>query len=281
MKAFLGIGLLGEGFVRAMISKGEQVQVWNRTASKAKNLEQYGAKAFENVADAVKNADVVHVALKDDATVDDVLADAEAGLKPAAIIVDHTTTSIEGAQHRTEAWKSKGFQYQHAPVFMGPKNALESTGYMLVSGDQDLIRKLEAQLSSMTGQLLNFGEKVGKAAAMKLTGNLFLIGFNGALADTIAFSNSTGISSKELTQLFAEWNPGASVQARLERMAGNDFSDPSWRLEMARKDAGLMLKEAEKKDTTLHVIPGVAALMDEWIEKGHGKEDWTIIGKVE
>lgn len=281
MKAFLGIGLLGEGFVRAMISKGGQVQVWNRTFSKAKDLEQYGAIAFENIADAVKNAEVVHIALKDDATVEEALSNAEAGLKPGAILVDHTTTSIEGAQQRTEKWKSKGFQYQHAPVFMGPKNALESTGYMLVSGDQELISKLEAQLAAMTGKLVNFGEKVGKAAAMKLTGNLFLVGVNGAMADMIAFSNSTGITSGELMQLFAQWNPGASVPARLRRMTGDDFSEPSWRLEMARKDTGLFLKEAGKNGISLNVIPGVAALMDEWIEKGYGKEDWTIIGKIE
>jgi len=281
MKAFLGIGLLGAGFVRPMINKGNEVQVWNRTASKAKELEKYGAKAFENIADAVKNAEVIHLALKDDATVDEALAKAEARLKPGVIIIDHTTTSIEGAQQRTEKWKSKGFQYQHAPVFMGPKNALESTGFMLVSGDQNLIGKLESQLSGMTGKLLNFGEEVGKAAAMKLTGNLFLVGFNGALADAIAFSNSVGISSDELSNLFAEWNPGNSLPARMKRMASDDFNNPSWRLEMARKDTGLFLKEAEQKGIKLNVIPGVAALMDKWIEKGHGKEDWTIIGKVE
>ena len=47
MKAFLGIGLLGNGFVRAMLKKSDKVQVWNRTASKAKELEEYGAKAFD------------------------------------------------------------------------------------------------------------------------------------------------------------------------------------------------------------------------------------------
>ncbi|MGN6267705.1 MAG: NAD(P)-dependent oxidoreductase [Ginsengibacter sp.] len=280
MKAFLGIGLLGAGFVRAMINKGDQLQVWNRTFSKAKDLEQYGAKAFEDIAEAVKGAEVVHVALKDDATVDEALSKAEKGLTPGAIIIDHTTTSIEGAQQRTKYWNSKGFQFQHAPVFMGPKNALESTGYMLVSGDQDLINKLSPQLSAITGKLLNFGEVAGRAAAMKLTGNLFLIGFNGALADTIAFSNAVGISKQDLMQLFAEWNPGGSLPSRMERMTGDDFSDPSWRLEMARKDAGLFLKEADKKGITLNVIPGVANLMDEWIEKGQGKEDWTVIGKV-
>lgn len=279
MKAFLGIGLLGNGFVRAMIKNGENVQVWNRTASKAKDLEEIGAKAFENIEDAVRGADVVHIALKDDANVDDALAQAEAGLQPGAIIVDHTTTSVEGAKTRTEKWKSKSFQYQHAPVFMGPSNALESTGYMLVSGDQALIKKLEPSLSAMTGKLLNFGEEVGKAAAIKLTGNLFLVGFNGALADTISFSSSLGISTEELTQLFAEWNPGSSVSGRLNKMTGDDFTDPSWRLEMARKDTGLFLEEAKKKEVHLTVIPAVADLMDEWIEKGHGKDDWTIIGK--
>ena len=281
MKAFLGIGLLGAGFVRAMINKGDQLQVWNRTFSKAKDLEQYGAKAFEDIAEAVKGAEVVHLALKDDATVDEALSKAEKGLTPGAIIIDHTTTSIEGAQQRTKYWNSKGFQFQHAPVFMGPKNALESTGYMLVSGDQDLINKLNRQLSAITGKLLNFGEVVGRAAAMKLTGNLFLIGFNGALADTIAFSNAVGISKQDLMQLFAEWNPGGSLPSRMKRMTGDNFSEPSWRLEMARKDAGLFLKEADKKGITLNVIPGVAKLMDEWIEKGQGKEDWTIIGKVD
>jgi 3-hydroxyisobutyrate dehydrogenase len=281
MKTFIGTGLLGFGFVRAMISKGEKLQVWNRTGSKAKELEQYGAKAFDNIEDAVRGADVVHIALKDDASVDEALAKAEAGLTPGAIIADHTTTSVEGAKKRTEDWKKKGFFYQHAPVFMGPKNALDSAGYMLVSGDLDLIQKIETQLSSMTGTLVNFGDEVGKAAAMKLTGNLFLVGLTGVIADTIAFSNALGISSKDLTQLFTQWNPGESVMPRLQRMTGNDFSDPSWRLEMARKDTGLMLKESDKKGIKLNVIPGVAALMDEWMEKGHGKEDWTIIGKLD
>jgi 3-hydroxyisobutyrate dehydrogenase len=164
---------------------------------------------------------------------------------------------------------------------MGPKNALESTGYMLVSGDQELIKKLEPQLSALTGKLINFGNEAGKAAAMKLTGNLFLIAFGASIADMLSFAESMGISTCELSHLFDQWNPGASLPRRIQRMSGNDYSDPSWRLEMARKDTGLFLKEAEQKGQKLHIIPAVAALMDEWIKKGHGKEDWSIIGKSE
>ena len=281
MKAFLGTGLLGSGFVRAMISKGEHVQVWNRTFAKAKELEQYGATAFEDIAKAVSNADVVHLALKDDATVDEALKAAEGGLKQGAIIVDHTTTLVEGARRRTKEWESKGFLYQHAPVFMGPQNALESTGFMLVSGDQKLIKTLEPHLSSITGKLINFGEEAGKAAAMKLAGNLFLVAFTAGIADTLALALGLHISTNELLQLFSEWNPGNALPGRIKRMTADDFSNASWRLDMARKDTGLFIREAMDKEVTLNVIPAVAILMDEWIDKGHGKDDWAIIGKVE
>lgn len=137
MKAFLGMGLLGSHFVQAMINRGDAVQVWNRTASKATELEKYGAKAFRNVADAVKGAELIHVTLKDDASVNEVLEAASTGFGAGAIIIDHTTTTKEGAIERTQKWRERGFFYQHAPVFMGPANALEASGFMLVSGDQD------------------------------------------------------------------------------------------------------------------------------------------------
>lgn len=281
MKAFLGIGLLGHGFVRAMIRNGEQVQVWNRTFSKAKELEQYGAVAFESISDAVKNVSMIHLALKDDSSVDEALKNAESGLTPGATIIDHTTTSVEGAKKRTIEWQSKGYHFQHAPVFMGPKNALESTGHILVSGNQDLIQKLGPELSALTGELVNFGEEVGKAAAMKLAGNLSLVAFTAGIGDVLSFARAMNISVDELSKLFSTWNPALGLPARFQRMTGGDFSTPSWRLEMARKDTGLFMQEVADKGETLKVIPVVAALMDEWIKKGHGKEDWTVIGKSE
>ncbi|WP_315814569.1 NAD(P)-binding domain-containing protein [Paraflavitalea speifideaquila] len=142
MRAFLGMGLLGANFVKALRKKGVEVNVWNRTGAKATALEAEGAKAFSDVAAAVSGAEIIHITLKDDASVDEVLANASAGFKKGVIIIDHTTTSAQGAIERTANWKEKGFTYLHAPVFMGPANALDSSGYMLVSGDQVVIGQL-------------------------------------------------------------------------------------------------------------------------------------------
>ena len=279
MKAFLGMGLLGSNFVKAMLQKGDTVQVWNRTAAKAKALEQYGAKAFDNIEDAVQGADTIHVTLKDDATVDEVLAAASKGFQPGAIIIDHTTTSVKGAIQRTAYWKNQGFTYLHAPVFMGPQNALESTGFMLVSGDQSVIEKHESGFSKMTGKLINFGAEEGKAAGIKLSGNLFLLSLTAGLADALALAKVHGIAPSELLTLFNTWNPGAMAPARLKKISEGKFNEPSWELNMARKDAGLMINAASEAGTTLAIIPAIAAVMDQWIANGHGTDDWSVIAK--
>jgi 3-hydroxyisobutyrate dehydrogenase len=276
MKAFLGMGLLGSNFVRAMIKKGETVQVWNRTTSKAQELEKVGAKVFVRVQDAVQGATEIHCTLKDDAAVDEVLKAAEIGLTPGAIIIDHTTTSKEGAVKRTQTWKEKGFTYLHAPVFMGPANALDATGFMLLSGDETIINTLSPALSKMTGKLLYFGTEVGKAAAMKLAGNAFLVCLTAGLKDTLTLSKALGVSIEDLLTLFNSWNPGAHVPARLQRMTGADHTQPSWELNMARKDTQLFLDAAQNQ---LVLMPAIAALMDEFISKGFGNHDWTVIGK--
>lgn len=278
MVAFLGMGLLGSNFVKAMIAKGGQVQVWNRTTEKATALEAFGAKAFQQVQDAVHGAAVVHLTLKDDAAVDEVLAAAEPGLMKGAVIVDHTTTSAEGAIRRTKEWKEKGYTYLHAPVFMGPQNALESTGYILVSGDQEVIRKMEPSLSKMTGKVLNYGPEEGRAAGIKLIGNCFLVGFTASVADALLLAKSLQVPVKDVAGLFSEWNPGAQILGRMHRLTSANYDQPSWELNMARKDVGLFMEAAANNGTDLISIPAIAAEMDKWIEQGFGNKDWTVIG---
>lgn len=281
MISFLGTGLLGANFTRALLKRGEDVHVWNRTADKAKALEAEGAKAFDHVADAVRGASRIHLTLSDDQAVDQVLQQAIAGLQSGAIIIDHTTTSAPGAAKRSEQWKQRGCVYIHAPVFMGPISALEATGIMMVCGDQQIIEKLSPELSKMTGKLWNLGPVPDKAAAIKLLGNLFHISLLGAVADLLALADSLKVPASELGELLELLNPGAVVQGRLKKIASNTFNDASWELAMSRKDARLMMEQAASTQSTLCVIPGIAKRMDLWLEKGHAKDDWTIIATDE
>lgn len=279
MIAFLGMGHLGANFVTALLRKGEQVQVWNRTAAKAMPLEALGATVYEQAEDAVRGASRIHLTLKDDDSVDEILEVASLGFEPGVLIIDHTTTSAAGAAKRTDLWKQRGYTYLHAPVFMGPQNALESTGTMLVSGDQELIGQVEPELAKMTGKVINFGPKNNTAAGMKLIGNLFLIALTAGIADALSLAKAQGISPDQVGALLNAWNPAAMVPARLNKITSNTFDQPTWELNMARKDARLMMEGAELGGTSLMAIPAIALVMDQWIASGHGHDDWTVIAK--
>ncbi len=279
MIAFFGMGMLGSGFVRALRRRGESVQVWNRTHAKAQALEADGARAFAEPADAARGAVRIHLSLSDDAAVDDVLERAREGFAPGVVIVDHSTTSASGTAERAKRWEERGIAFLHAPVFMGPQNALESTGLMLTSGDPARVEALSPALAAMTGKLTNLGPRPDAAAAFKLMGNLFLMFLTTGLADMLALAKAMEVSPDDASKLFDMFNPGATVGARMKRITDAKFSEPSWELSMARKDARLMLEEAERAHVPLAVLPAIAARMDAVIAQGHGGDDWTVLAK--
>lgn len=278
MIAILGTGLVGSGFARALCKRGETVHVWNRTAAHAERLREVGAVPFARASDAIAGADRIHVVVKDDAAVDAVLA--AAAPQAGAILYDHTTTSTEGARRRTAQWASRAVTYLHAPIFMGPTNAAESTGTMMISGDRTVCAAARAVLAPMTGKLVDLGERVDAAAAFKLMGNLFLMALTSGFADLLALAKAMDVPAAEATKLFEFFNPGATLRARLDRMVAGKYDQTSWGLAMARKDAGIILAEAAAGGVPLAIIPAVAARMDAVLaEPGVAELDWTILGR--
>jgi 3-hydroxyisobutyrate dehydrogenase len=277
--AWYGIGLLGGGFVRAARRRGDDVRVWNRTHTKAQALEADGARAFADPAEAARGAARIHLTLADDAAVDDVLERARGGFDKDVVVVDHTTTTASGSAARAARWKERGVAFLHAPVFMGPQNALESSGLMLASGDDAVFARVRAALEPMTGTLRWLGGRPEKAAAFKLLGNLYLMFLQTGFADMLALAKALGVAPGDAATLLDSFNPGASAPARLLRMIGAAWSSPSWELAMARKDVRLMLDEATRANVPLAVLPAIAARMDAVIAEGHGADDWTVIAK--
>jgi 3-hydroxyisobutyrate dehydrogenase len=279
MIAFFGMGLLGSNFARAALRRGEQVQVWNRSAGKARALEPAGAKAFDDPAQAARGATRIHLALSDDAAVDEVLLRARPGFEAAVTVVDHTTTSPAGARARAERFQAEGITFLHAPVFMGPQNALESTGVMLASGDPACFERARPALENMTGKVVFLGQEPDRAASFKLLGNLFLMFMTAGLADMLSLARSLDIAAEDAAKLFEVFNPAATLPGRITRILAANFEQPSWELQMARKDARLMIEAAQRAASPLAIVPSIAAVMDRFIEQGHAHHDWTVIAR--
>lgn len=278
--AFFGTGLMGSGFVRRFRANGHEVNVWNRSAAKARALEADGAKAFDDPAAALAGAERIHLSLSDDASVDAVLEPIAASIPKATWIVDHTTTAVRPTAERIARWNSRDRTFVHVPVFMAPANALEGSGLMLVSGEKVRHDALLPALQKMTGNVIYLGEAPERAAAFKLFGNLTLIGMMGVLGDVNRLAHAVGIPTSEAFSLFKHFNPGQLLPSRAARIESGDLTSPSFEVSMARKDVRLMIEEAQRGGIDLFVMPGVAAMFDAAIARGEGALDAAAAARV-
>lgn len=274
--AYLGTGLLGSGFVEAAAKRGERIVVWNRTKDKARSLERFGVGVADTPADAVRGATRVHVVLKDDAVVEQVLAAARPGLGQDTIVVDHTTTQPKLTADRSARLNAAGVRYIHCPVFIGPAAARKGLGTILASGPRDLFDAVKPALSAMAERVEYFGERADLAAIYKLSGNAFIIGVTALAADVFALASASGLAATDALRVLDFLNPTAMINSRGKAMIAHNY-EPGFEIAMARKDVRLMIETAG--DKPLAALPGIAARMDHIIAEGRGADDLAVIGK--
>jgi 3-hydroxyisobutyrate dehydrogenase-like beta-hydroxyacid dehydrogenase len=275
--AFLGTGLLGSAFVEAALQRGgDEITVWNRTAEKARALEQFGARAAASPADAVRGASRVHLVLKDDAVVEEVIAALRPGLEDHAIIVDHSTTQPERTATRSRRLNAESVRYLHCPVFIGPAAARAGQGTILAAGPQPLYDAVKAPLARMAAKVQYLGERPDLAAVYKLCGNAFIIGLNALVADVFSIAAGADVPPADTLGVLELFNPAAVIAGRGRSMAAGDFT-PSFELAMARKDVRLMMETAS--ELPLAALPSIAARMDTLISEGRGGDDLAVMGK--
>jgi 3-hydroxyisobutyrate dehydrogenase-like beta-hydroxyacid dehydrogenase len=274
--AFLGTGLLGGALAEAAAKRGETITAWNRTADKARALEAFGIRAAATPADAVRGAERVHLVLKDDAVVDEVIAALRPGLDADAIVVDHTTTQPALTAERSRRLNGEGVRFLHCPVFIGPAAARAGQGTIMSAGPRALFDAVQPALARMAPRVEYLGERPDLAAVYKLCGNAFIIGLSALVADVLSIAAASDVPPAVALRVVELFNPSSTITGRGRAMSQGNFA-PSFELAMARKDVRLMLETAD--GLPLAALPAIAARMDALIAEGHGGEDLAVLGR--
>jgi len=149
---FVGTGIMGTPMVMNLIKGGHQVQVWNRTFSKLKGLEEVGAKACHQLSEVGKDVDLLVVMLSDGKTCDEVLFQQDGAvseLKKNSIVIVMSSIPVKTAKHQNERCLSLGLRYLDAPVSGGEKGAKDATLAIMVGGEEDTFTEAQAVLNCM------------------------------------------------------------------------------------------------------------------------------------
>jgi 3-hydroxyisobutyrate dehydrogenase-like beta-hydroxyacid dehydrogenase len=70
------------------------------------------------------------------------------------------------------------------------------------------------------------------------------------------------------------------MPARAHEVVDGTFDAPTFTVAMARKDLELVLQEAQRHESDLCIVPGVAKMFDEGIARGDGSRDVNAAARL-
>jgi 3-hydroxyisobutyrate dehydrogenase len=157
---WIGLGRMGEAMVMRLLKAGHTVHVWNRTASKAAHLADYGAKIEKDKLD-LAGCDVVFTMVSTTDDLKEVLfgpGGLVTGSARPQLVVDSSSISQEGSAEIRQRLESMGVAYLCAPVSGNAKVAKAGKLLVVASGPKPQYERIEPYLQAMARKTMWVGE---------------------------------------------------------------------------------------------------------------------------
>ena len=157
---WIGLGRMGEAMVKRLTKAGHGVSVWNRTASKAAPLAEYGATIAGSKQD-LATCDFVFTMVSTTDDLKQVLfgdGGLVAGNVKPKVVVDSSSISQEGSAEIRERLEALGVAYLCAPVSGNAKVAKAGKLLVVASGPKALYEQAEPYLQAMARKVMWVGE---------------------------------------------------------------------------------------------------------------------------
>ena len=269
--AVLGLGIIGSRAAARLGEAGWAVSCWSRTP---KGLDGEAATARE----AVREAEVVSIYLKDAPALRGVIGGLDGALVPGTIVLNHSTVDLETTMW-LDAWCcERGCRFLDAP-FTGSKVAAGSGQLVYyIGGDPDLAAELDAYLSATSRSRLPCGP-VGAATVVKLTTNLISACTVQAMAEALAITTRHGVPAERLIQAVAENVSGSPLAAmKFPTMVAGNF-ETHFSLSNMGKDTRYMVALAQSAGLETPAIRAVSQRLADLCEQGLGDLDYSALAK--
>jgi 3-hydroxyisobutyrate dehydrogenase len=265
---------MGLPMARNMAKAGIEVRAWNRSREKAEPLAEAGVAVADTAGEAASGASVVLTILSDTDAVISTMEGSDgalAGAEQGAIWLQMSTIGIEGTERCATLAEQHGLVLVDAPVVGTKQPAEQGKLTVLASGPEDARAPCEPIFDAVAQKALWLGE-AGTGTRMKLVINSWLLSLVEGLGETIAFAEGIDIDPAQ----FLETISGGPIDNAYAQMKGSMMIEhsfePAFKLELAAKDAGLVLEAIERHDLDLPMLEAIRARLDEAAEE-HGEKD--------
>lgn len=274
MLAFLGTGVMGAPMARNLAEAGLDVRAWNRTRKKAEPLAEHGVEVAGSPEEAVRGAEIVVTMLADGPAVDAAMDDggALAAMADGAVWLQMSTVGIAATEALAALAEERGVPFVDAPV-LGTKKPAEDGALIVVASGPDVARETCAPVFEAVGSKTLWLGPAGTGTRAKLVLNNWVLSLTESVAETVALAEALDLDP----QLFLDTIAGGPLDSPYAQLKGGAMIarefPVSFALELALKDARLVLEAAERHDHEAPLMEAVERQMGRAVEAGHGDED--------
>jgi 3-hydroxyisobutyrate dehydrogenase len=226
--AFIGLGNMGLGMAQRLLQAGHELRVYNRTKSKAEQLERAGARCYLTPREACTDVDAVIAMTADDMSSRAVWSGPEgvlaARLAPRALAIECSTLSRKWVLELAAQARAQNLRYIDSPVTGLPDSAAAGTLTLLVGADASDLESARAILSAVGNRILHFGD-VGSGTAYKLIINMIGAVQIASLAEGMALAERAGLDLQSVADAIATGQAASPQVVRNARRIVDDDHD--------------------------------------------------------
>jgi 3-hydroxyisobutyrate dehydrogenase-like beta-hydroxyacid dehydrogenase len=282
---FIGLGVMGEPMCRNLAQKSDASIVgFDRDPAPLERLARHGVTAARSVKDLADGAVVVFLCLPSGEVVHE-LAHAPDGLlhhiAPGQIVVDCSTSSVDVTRKLQRDFAERGATFIDAPIARTRAAAEAGKLSVMVGADSVTFETVKPFISTFAEEITLCGA-VGAGQVLKILNNMILFQIVTVLSEAKSIAEHAGVDAAVLFETLAKGSADSFALRNhgMKAVLTGDFPLRAFSVEYARKDLRYALQLAQSAGIETSGARTVAALFDQAIAAGMGKNYWPVISRL-
>jgi 3-hydroxyisobutyrate dehydrogenase-like beta-hydroxyacid dehydrogenase len=247
---FIGLGRMGQPMAENLLKAGYRLKVYNRTASKMEPFTARGVETASHPGATLVTGGIVVSMVPDDAALEEIVRSAGflEHLGPGGIHLSMSTVAPATSRNLAQLHAHYGSHYVDAPVFGAPPAAAAQQLWICEAGPQAAKERVRPVLEALSQGIFDFGETVGAANMVKLSGNFISFAAAQALREVLRLAKKSGIDPLQIVEMFTQTLFPIGIYQHFGKQLALD-PDRVSRSWIAVKDVGLFEEMARQQES--------------------------------
>ncbi|VUC30163.1 unnamed protein product [Clonostachys rosea] len=233
----------------------------NRTLSKGEELQKAGAIPESEFEGLVNQSSIVFTMITDDQVLDNLVnkvLQTDINLQ-GKIWIDTSTVHPETCHRCFNKLTERGATFVASPVFGASPVAAEGKLIFAMAGTVSAIDRLRPFIIDVMGRkIIDMGEDVRKSSLLKISGNIFVLGFQELIAEAQVFAEKSELGTAQMEEFIGSMF-GPVLQSYSKRMTSGAYAPPldvlpGFSAALATKDCKHALSMAQDNGTRLNTL---------------------------